>query len=155
MPSDRMLVLNGKPAEERTTRELIRALNDPGIRTKKGGFLFKSAVEQGNLLLGIIPVLQAGERTHHYDIRLPDRPAQILIGNLSPVGVFTVLFAEKRQDLSEEIKVAYRSAYRRLFSTLLDLGLDPDLCIDRITSDLLIQTGIFTHEISTVRDIDA
>ncbi|MBI9105702.1 MAG: hypothetical protein JEZ04_03100 [Spirochaetales bacterium] len=138
------LYLNGKKAGGKSSRELISALNNRKIRTEKGGYLFKAGSDHKNLYLAVIPCIIDGERTHHYDIVLPESIEYFLTGSITPEGVFTILFIPKQKPLSREMKRSYHSAYIDLALGLLCRGLDEPGELDGVSRMMLVETEVMT-----------
>ncbi len=92
-----------------------------------------------------MPGLIEGERTHHYDIDLPSKLQQVLIGTLSVEGIFTLLFFPKKRKLLKEEINAYRSVYIDFTRAVTEMGITPKACTDEVTVQLLKSSGVFTN----------
>jgi len=147
------LYLNDRKAGKKHIREMISALNDRTIRTEKGGYLFKAASSNKNLYLGIIPCMISGERTHHYDIALPESMVHVLTGSLTPEGLFTILFIPKQITLSDEMRLAYHSAYIDLAAGLLGRGLTGPGELDGVSRMMLESSGVMNPAPSSLIEI--
>jgi hypothetical protein len=140
--SGRILVLNGRIADESRIRDMMHGLNDSSIRTGKGGYLFKSSADDEFLRLGIVPYFQQGQRNYHYDIALPESAECVLIGNLNPDGVFTLLFTPPELPLDDETRAGYAAQYRIFADELISRGFAGRGRLDDATRQMLRDSGI-------------
>lgn len=149
------IILNGKKASSSLVKNMITGLNDKRIRTEKGGYLFKLALDEKNLYIGILPEFYQGDRNYHYNINLPGNPACFLTGSLNPEGVFSILFIPKEKELSEDTKQEYRNIYRAAAWNLLNRGLDEPCELDFVTRQILQSAGLFDPPPASLKELAA
>ena len=132
---------------------MIQALNSRKIRTEKGGYLFKAASDEENLYLGIIPCISDGERTHHYDIRMPGNLEYVLTGGIIPEGKITVLFIPADRNLTDMMRRGYRSIYVDLAAGLIAAGFSAPGEIDEVSMAMLEKAELFPSVPLTLQEI--
>jgi hypothetical protein len=121
---------------------LISAFNSRSILTEKGGYIFKAASDSKKLHFGVLPHFLEGERTHHYDIELPRKFSEVLVGTLNPEGVFSILFIPKNKLLGNEELSSYRMMYIDLAAGLIERGLNITGCLDSVSVMMLRDSGV-------------
>lgn len=134
---------------------MINALNTKALRTKKGGYLFKAGSDEENLYFGIIPCTESGERTHHYDISMPEKLEYILIGSIIPDGIFSILFIPADRNLTDQMRQEYRSAYIDLAEGLIERGLTKPGELDEVSTAMVTKAEIFPESPSSLLEITA
>lgn len=139
------VTLNGDSGKPGTVRSLIRALNDSRILTEKGGFLFKTRLDAGDpthLLLGITPCLLDGQRTYHYDTRLPGEDAFTITGSVTPGLVFELLFNPPAAVLTDRQRFLFARLFVVFARFLLERGLRPGATLGIVTRQLIREAGL-------------
>ncbi|MBN2586690.1 MAG: hypothetical protein JXR55_05310 [Candidatus Fermentibacteraceae bacterium] len=140
------LTLNGVSGGPELARDLLKALNDQGTITEKGGFLFKARLETGNrrhLVLGFTPCILHGHRTYHYDSRLPGEDEYTLIGSVTPNHVFEILFRPSSEHLTEDDRQRYGVLYVTFARFLLEQGYHRKNALSAVTVEMIREAGLF------------
>ncbi|NOQ22985.1 MAG: hypothetical protein GQ565_10125 [Candidatus Aegiribacteria sp.] len=137
------MTLNGKTGKPSIARSFIGALNDERIITEKGGFLFKALATGDRLVLGVTPCFIDGERTYHYDTRLPGEDEFTLIGSVIPDGTFEIFFRPLSKELSPEDIRKYADSYVIFARFLLENGYSGHGRLDTVTVSMLREARLF------------
>ena len=120
---------------------MIKGLNDNKIRTEKGGYLFKAAMDEKYFYLGIKPAFLEGQRSYHYHIELPRKLEYFLTGSVNPEGIFSILFIPRSPELTGKEQYIYTNLYRAFAHNLLERGLEKPGHLDDVTPQLLLSLG--------------
>ncbi|MBT3279332.1 MAG: hypothetical protein HN909_09035 [Phycisphaerales bacterium] len=136
------VTLNGKRGKPKLVKPFVHAVNTDAIRVEKAGFLFKAALDDDHLALGVTPYFIAGQRTWHYDLVMPDEIRFCLLGSINADGHFTILF-EPGEHFTPEAKSTYAECYIRFAQFLFAWGLEGDGPFDEITVQFLSEAGLF------------
>jgi hypothetical protein len=106
-----------------------------------GGLLFQALVHEDAFHFGALPWFRGGQRSRHYDIRLPGPEARHLIGTLSADGTLMLVF--KNPDVNDDDRAAYRltiGLLARLFAAARPDGRWP---LDTVTPSLFVEAGLW------------
>jgi hypothetical protein len=140
------LTLNGATGRPALARDLLQALNDPRTVTEKGGFLFKARLETGDprhLVLGFTPCILHGNRTYHYNNRLPGEDEYTLVGSVTPNQVFEMLFKPPSVPLTDDDLRRYAVLYVTFARFFLEQGYRRKTALSPVTVQMLRETGLF------------
>ncbi|MDA3958316.1 hypothetical protein [Oceanispirochaeta sp.] len=149
------IILNGQKASPSLIKTMMDGLNNKKIRTEKGGYLFKLAVDEKNLYFSILPEFNQGDRNYHYNITLPGNPSYFLTGSLNPEGIFTILFIPKEKVLPEADKEEYINIYLQSARGLLEKGLEEPGELDFVSGLLLVSSGLFDPAPASLKELAA
>lgn len=134
-------ILNGKKPGKKEVKQFLNAISSlPALRSS-GGFLFRFCLWEDALHLGIVPAISEGERLHHYDIKVPGE--ENVIGSISAMGGFTLLFKAEKEDLDDDIREKWRNEFKLFASVLISLGYSGKGQLDWITKQIIEESGIF------------
>lgn len=138
--------LNGKLASSGDLKEALSALSDKLVLAEKGGYLFKSLIQDDHLYLGVLPYFINGQRALHHDIDLPEDPFT-LIGFINSNGSLGLVFKLSKEyfkeGLTSETICLFREQYIRFAAFLIENDFPTGFEIDIITKQLLVETGTF------------
>ena len=132
--------LNGAEAAPEEAARFIDALSDARVLTANGGYLFKSRFADGTLHIGIVPAISEGQRLHHYDISVPE--GRHLIGSVTAVGGFALLFKTGSGTLDSGERLAWREQFAYFAAGLIGLGYAGEGKLDKITGMIIEESGI-------------
>ena len=93
------IFLNKKEKNARELKSIIAALSNHDILIEKSGFLFNSSINEDCLCIGILPYFINGERTHHYDIELPENGKCMLRGFINSNAMLAIIFVPEKKHL--------------------------------------------------------
>lgn len=147
-PRNPNVVLNGEVPSRRGLAQMARALADPAILTEKGGFLFRAAVLDEVLHVGMVPSFQDGQRNYHYDIPLPETRLS-LTGFVNPDGSLTVLFVVPGRlpdELTDADRRYARGLYARLAGFLLEAGVPSGTPVEETTRAVIEEAALSARE---------
>jgi hypothetical protein len=139
------VIFNGKAVSQDKLRTIVASLSDRNVLTEKGGFIFKSRLDDATLRLGVLPWFVDGARTYHYNIDIGESKFN-LVGLINANYSITILFKPDREDhakgLDDDDREMYLRQYAGLAGLLVSAGFPPDFPLDPLSGDALRDTGI-------------
>lgn len=159
------IYINNEKKTHRETGKILKSVQDIKILKFRGGFLFKSSINEHEFHLGIVPVMIEGERTHHYDIKLDYEDDYIFSGFFNVDGTLGMLFTPpgKKEDITDDFKAGLKKAYAETVNVLVESGLSKEIKLDWISIKMLEEAGLFqpvpqklidfTHIINATQDL--
>jgi len=152
------VMVNGKTTSPPAFKKIIAAMSNEQILREKGGYLFMVLIRGGCCYLGIKPYQINGERTHHYELDMP-QDEQLLTGFINPNRSLTLLFKttpEKcKNGFTTDEKADFRESFIQFARFLLKNGFPADFEVDSITQDLLVEADIINETTLTVGALGA
>lgn len=153
----RKIILNNKKKTARGLKPIISALSDQDTLVEKSGYLFNSSINGNCLCIGILPYFIDGERTHHYDIELPEDGKCMLRGFINSNAMLTILFIPEKDTYDgaflSGMKELFCDNYVRLARFLIENGFPEDFELDLVTKCLFDETKMFTDIPATVKEL--
>jgi hypothetical protein len=150
------VIFNGRAVAQDTVKSIVTALSDRNNLTEKGGFIFKSRLDDKTLSLGVLPWFVDGARTYHYNIDIGESKFN-LVGFINANGTITILFKLNREDipkgLSEGDKERFLRQYAGLAGLLVQYGFPLDFPLDEISEDVLKKAGLCSTRIKTLGEL--
>ena len=151
------VIFNGKAVVPREKlKTIVSALSNRDVITEKGGFIFKSRLDDETLNLGILPWFVDGARTYHYNIDIGESKFN-LIGFINPNYTVTILFKLDREDLQKGLSKGDQENFLRQYAGLAGLlvkyGFPRDFPLDQISGDVLEIAGICSSRIKTLGEL--
>lgn len=152
------ILLNKEEKSPRELKSIISALSDRDILIAKSGFLFNSSINGNGLCLGVLPYFIDGERTHHYDIELPESGKCILLGFINSNAALTLLFKPEKDTYDNGAFLpgmadVFRDNYIRLARFLIENGFFADFELDLVTKCLFDEIKMFEDIPATVKEL--
>lgn len=140
------LYINRDKASPKEMKNVFTSIQNPKVLAEKGGFLFRSSINEKEFHIGIIPNFNYGERGHHYDIELKYTDEFRLTGFFNTDGSLNILFTppDNKEDITSEYKTKIKSAYRRTAELFITYGFNPDISLDWITQKILEELKTFS-----------
>jgi hypothetical protein len=148
-PPSRTL-LNGSEAGPAELARLAHAFADTRRLTAQGGLLFRAAVVDGALLLGVLPAFADGTKRYHYEIPLPAEPRFPLLGTVTPDGAFSLLFRPRARVLNAAERAGYGDVCVLVARCMLASGYRGPGRLDSATRLLFAETSLFAPEVETL-----
>jgi hypothetical protein len=149
------IFLNNKLTDPEEINRIFQSIQVKKILEEKGGFLFKSSINDSEFHISIIPVIMDGQRTHHYDIRLDYEDEYILSGFFNIDGSLGMLFTPpgRKDRIEQNFKNRLKNCYRETAIVLLENGFPPDIKLDWVSQKILGEIGIFQTIPRTLSDV--
>lgn len=121
----------------------------------RGGFLFKSAVNDEAFHLGIVPVIMGDQRNRHYDIKLDYEDQTVFSGFFNIDGTIGLLFTppDKKENISDDFKEKLKTAYMNTAEELISMGLSEEMKLDWISCKALEEIGIYDPIPATLEEL--
>lgn len=141
----RIIIINNDETKPKDVKKIFKSIRDKKILKLKGGYLFKSTINESQFHLGILPVMIEGERTHHYDIKLDYENEYIFSGFFNLDGTLGILFTPpgKKEDISDNFKSKLKETYIATAETLISHGFPEETKLDWISQKALEEIGIY------------
>lgn len=135
-------IVNGKVTSPKQLRKIVTAMGDANIIAVKGGYIFNVSFQDATMVLGVMPYLIHGQRTRHYDIKMPE-DRYMLVGFINSNGTLDLMFkvsrAEYRAGLSDETKQHYADRCITFATIMLEYGLPEHCIINPITVAIMAE----------------
>ena len=152
------VILNKEEKKFRELKSIISALSDRDMLVEKSGYLFNSSINDNCLCLGVLPYFINGERTHHYDIALPEKGKCMLLGFINSNAMLAILFQPEKDTYDKGgflpgMAELFRDNYIRLARFFIENGFSPDFELDLVTKCLFDETGMFKEIPGTVKEL--
>ena len=151
------IILNKKKKKSDELKSIIPALSDSDTLIQKSGFLFNSSISGNCICIGILPYFIDGQRTHHYDIELPECGKCVLIGFINSNETLTILFKPQSDTYNDGFLPGmadiFRDNYIRLARFLIENGFSEDFELDLVSKCLFDETKMFTKIPETVKEL--
>ena len=149
------LYLNNKITTQKEIHKVFKSIQNKKILLSKGGYLYKSSINESEFHMGIIPMIIEGERTHHYDIKLDFEDDYILSGFFNGNGTFGILFTPpgKKEEISSDFKENLKSVSIETLGILVQSGISKTMELDWISKKMLEEIGIFNRIPQTIKDL--
>jgi hypothetical protein len=136
------VTFNGKRGGLHAASAWICALNDEKLTAQKGGFLFKAAFHENELVIAAVPTIIDGERSYHYNLHPKYEDAYTLIGGVNAQGVFNILFKmDSHAKLPEKAHI-YLDLYCRLADFFIKANYSGAGRLDDVTRHVLEEMGV-------------
>ncbi|MCK4983827.1 MAG: hypothetical protein KAS17_12935 [Victivallaceae bacterium] len=151
------ILLNKEEKNPGELKSIMTAMSDRDILIQKSGFLFNSSINGNCLCIGILPYFINGERTHHYDIELPESGKCILLGFINSNALLTILFKPESDTYKDGFLPGmadiFRDNYVRLARFFIENGFSADFELDLVTKCLFDEIKMFTDIPATVKEL--
>lgn len=151
------VILNNKERNKDDLASLIPALSDRDILIQKSGYIFNSSFSDNSFCLGLLPCCIGGQRTHHYEIDLPEKGKCVLFGFISPNETLAILFKPGKDIYNgvflTGIAEIFRKNYILLARFLLENGFSEHFGIDFATKNLLEEAKLFATPPTTLKEL--
>ncbi len=138
-------IVNGKTTSPKKLRKIVTAMGDADIIAVKGGYIFNVSFQATTMVLGIMPYLIHGQRTRHYDIKMPE-DRYMLVGFINSNSTLDLMFkvsrAEYKAGLSDETKQHYAERCTVFAAIMLEHGLPADYVINQVTVAIMTEIGL-------------
>ncbi len=147
--------LNNEVLSHKKVKKIFRSIQDKKVLKAKGGFLFKSSINETEFHLGILPVLIEGERTHHYDIKLDYIDPYVFSGFFNADGTFGAVFTppDKKELITEKYKEELKICYIATAQVLISNGVSAEMELDWITKTILEEAALFPEIPAVLGDL--
>lgn len=152
------IFLNKKEKSSSELKSIISALSDHDILIEKSGFLFNSSISEDCLCIGILPYFIDGQRTHHYDIELPENGKCMLRGFINSNALLAILFIPEKDTYDNNgflpgMADVFCDNYVRLARFFIEHGFPGDFELDLVTKCLFDEIKMFEEIPSTVKEL--
>ena len=152
------IFLNKKEKSTVELKSIISALSDRDMLIEKSGYLFNSSIKGNCLCIGILPYFINGERTHHYDIELPENGKCMLRGFINSNAMLAIIFKPEKDtyangDFLPGMADIFRDNYVRLARFFIENGFSADFELDLVTKCLFDEIKMFTEIPGTVKEL--
>jgi hypothetical protein len=151
------ILLNKEKKAPRELKSIMSAMSDRDILIEKSGYLFNSSINDNCLCLGILPYFINGERTHHYDIELPESGKCILLGFINSNALLAILFKPESDTYDNGflpgMADVFCDNYVRLARFFIENGFPGEFELDLVTKCLFDETKMFTDIPGTVKEL--
>jgi hypothetical protein len=138
-------IVNGKVTSSKKLRQIVTAMGDADIIAVKGGYIFNVSFQDTAMVLGVMPYLIHGQRTRHYDIKMPE-DRYMLVGFINSNGTLDLMFkvsrAEYKAGLSNETKQHYADRCIAFAAIMHEYGLPDDCVINQVTVTIMAEIGL-------------
>lgn len=148
-------ILNGRPPTPGIIRQVRAAVLDPGILTEKGGYIFKAALADDILHIGLLPTIIGDVRNVHHAINLHVDVHLIINGFFNVDGTLGMILLKpgEKPCLTAEDRPAARRLMIRFCQCLQSWNLPDELPLDTITELMLHEAGLSTENPSTLKQL--
>jgi len=151
------IFLNKEKKNPGELKSIMSALSDRNILIEKSGYLFNSSINGNCLSIGVLPYFVDGQRTHHYDIELPERGKCILSGFINSNTMLALLFKPESDTYNDGflpgMADVFCDNYVRLARFFIENGFPGDFELDLVTKCLFEETKMFTDIPATVKEL--
>ena len=142
------IVFNGKLTKARQLKSVIKAMSNVSILAEKGGYIFSLHIDDDTIHIGILPYFIGNERSHHYDMDIPESKFK-LIGFVNGDASVELFFKLNRDDylkgLNDDEVARYRENYVRFSRFMMELNFPGHTEISVVTQDLLRELNIIPN----------
>lgn len=149
------IFFDGKLIDHKEFIIVLKSIQNSNILTDKGGFLFRSSMNENNFHIGIIPNFTNGERVHHYDIVLDYEDKYRLTGMFNVDNSLNILFTppDDKNLITDGFKIKLKNCYKITSAIFIFSGIKSDKPLDWITKKILNEINMFTTVPNTLREI--
>ncbi len=152
------IFLNKEEKASRKLKSIMSAMSNRDILIEKSGYLFNSSINGNCLCIGILPYFINGERTHHYDIELPENGKCMLRGFINSNAMLAIIFKPEKDTYDNEgflpgMADIFCDNYVRLARFFIENGFPGEFELDLVTKCLFDETQMFTDIPATVKEL--
>ena len=151
------IFLHNKEKSPGELKSIISALSNRDMLIEKSGYLFNSSINGNCLCIGILPYFVDGQRTHHYEIEIPENGKCVLLGFINSNETLTILFKPQSDTYNKVflpgVAEIFCDNYVRLARFFLENGFFEDFKLDLVTKNLFEETNMFAEIPRTVKEL--